>query len=418
MTTIQQSTNIQTGLCAGKPLEERTFDSIRRQMMLDFCKWDPQIGDVATLADFPLILRWQTWRELALDAEMATAELLSVEGELLHRPDLHRLLALPWRIRRVLRRAAPQTPGPRIMRFDFHLTDQGWRVSEVNSDVPGGFTESSTFTSLMAQHCNASPAGDPAAAWADAIVSAAKPGIAAMISATGYLEDLQIMKYLSARLEERGLLAHLASPQQLCFTDSGATILHGNSAIRAGIIVRFVQAEWLARLPNHCGWPKLFTTGIIPVANPASSILTESKRLPLVASFLQTKMPTWQRLLPENRDPRNAPWTKDDHWLVKTAFCNTGDTVCIRGLLPDRQWRRAARSVRWWPNSWIAQRRFRILPIDSARGLIYPCIGVYTVNGKAAGIYGRFSRNALIDYAAIDAAVLIHDGEFGEHRNG
>ena len=36
------------------------------------------------------------------------------------------------------------------MRFDFHFTRDGWRISEVNSDVPGGLNESSGFERLMA----------------------------------------------------------------------------------------------------------------------------------------------------------------------------------------------------------------------------------------------------------------------------
>jgi len=36
------------------------------------------------------------------------------------------------------------------MRFDFHWTTEGFRISEVNADVPGGFSESSAFPALMA----------------------------------------------------------------------------------------------------------------------------------------------------------------------------------------------------------------------------------------------------------------------------
>jgi hypothetical protein len=42
--------------------------------------------------------------------------------------------------------------------------------------------------------------------------------------------------------------------------------------------------------------------------------------------------------------------------------------------------------------------------------MIFPCLGVYTVNGKAVGIYGRYSPRPLIDYAAVDVAVLISAG--------
>jgi hypothetical protein len=32
---------------------------------------------------------------------------------------------------------------PRLVRFDFHLTDAGWVISEANCDVPGGINEAS-----------------------------------------------------------------------------------------------------------------------------------------------------------------------------------------------------------------------------------------------------------------------------------
>jgi hypothetical protein len=38
--------------------------------------------------------------------------------------------------------------------------------------------------------------------------------------------------------------------------------------------------------------------------------------------------------------------------------------------------------------------------------MMYPCLGVYTIDGRAAGIYGRLSARPLVDYAAVDVAVL------------
>ena len=49
------------------------------------------------------------------------------------------------------------------------------------------------------------------------------------------------------------------------------------------------------------------------------------------------------------------------------------------------------------------------MPDSSPAGPIYPCIGIYTVNGCPKGIYGRFSYTPVIDFAAVDVAVLIAD---------
>jgi glutathionylspermidine synthase len=384
------------------------FESIRRRMMLEFCKWDTQIGDTATLSSFPLLIGRSTWRQLTRLAESATAELLAAERELLTRPDLHRELGLPRAIRRMLGRGLLPSPAAvRVMRFDFHPTPQGWSVSEVNSDVPGGFTESSSFTSLMSEHCSALPAGVPAAPWADAVARAGRT--AALVYAPGYLEDMQIMVYLSDLLTERGVAAHLAKPQQLEFVDGGACLRSATYDGPVDAIVRFFQAEWLANLKNRRNWEPLFVGGRTPIANPATAILTETKRLPLVMDRLKAPMTVWRTLLPETRDPRDAPWKKDDRWIVKTALCNTGDTVGMRGQVRPREWRRMRREIFFGPGGWIAQRRFEASPIDSPAGEIYPCLGVYTVDGAAAGIYGGYSTKPLIDYAAVDAAVLVEE---------
>ena len=57
----------------------------------------------------------------------------------------------------------------------------------------------------------------------------------------------------------------------------------------------------------------------------------------------------------------------------------------------------------------MAQRRFETLAIATPIGQMRPCLGVYTVNGQAAGIYGRLGRGAVIDYAATDVAVLVSE---------
>jgi glutathionylspermidine synthase len=395
-------------------LQTAAYRRLRRRVVLDGCKWDPQVGDVATLAPFPLLLSQPTWHRLANDAEALASETLRIEEALLHAPSLQRRIAVPRRLRRTLAHAARTGMPPcpvRVMRFDLHPTSDGWRVSEVNSDVPGGFTEAGLFTRLMAQAGSAEtgatllPAGDPAALWADALL-ARTDGPIAVLAAAGFMEDQQVAAYLASRLRERQRQAAIATPQQLQWEQGHAT-LHG---LHLGAIVRFYQGEWLARLPRRTGWELLLAGGQTPVTNPAAAILGESKRLPLAWDELPFDVPTWRRLLPETRDPRAAPWRSDDGWLVKSAYCNTGDTVCGLGITDAARWRRVARHVHWNPGGWVAQRRFQTLAIDSPIGQVYPCVGVYVIDGRAAGAYARVSRASVVDYAAIDVALLVREG--------
>jgi hypothetical protein len=42
-------------------------------------------------------------------------------------------------------------------------------------------------------------------------------------------------------------------------------------------------------------------------------------------------------------------------------------------------------------------------------GARHCCLGVYTIDGRAAGIYGRMAPRPLIDDRAEDVAVLVED---------
>ena len=427
-TLVQPSSRTRSGamfpIRAGEPVPPDRFGDIRTPLLLRHCKWDPQVEDVSTVAPFPILMPRSAWAELCRDAETLTQELLEAERELLDQPDLHHPLSVPRVMRRALR-AARETGAPpvavRVMRFDFHWTDRGWRISEVNSDVPGGFCEASELPRLLApQVPGAEPAGDPGAAWADALAGRIRADgggdAVALLAAAGFMEDQQVVGYMGRLLAERGITPCLADPAQLRWVDGRAFV---NDA-RVSAVVRFYQAEWLAGLPRRhrdC-WLPLAAGGRTPVTNPLASALTESKRLPLVLDRLATRLPTWGRLLPETRDPRDADWQRDDGWLLKTAFCNTGDTVSAASLIPAKQWRRTRWHARLFPSQWIAQRRFNTLPIetpsDDAAVPMYPCIGVYTIDGRACGAYARLSHRPIVDYRAVDAALLLTDGDDGE----
>src|SRR3954463_8390275 len=138
-------------LRAGESLSPDVFSSVHRRALLDGCKWDPPVADVSTLTPYPLLMKETAWQRLATLAERLAAETIAAEEEILARSDLLKNLGLPRALLQLLTQSTPLTPAlGRAMRFDFHLTTQGWRVSEVNSDVPGGFTEASHFTQLMA----------------------------------------------------------------------------------------------------------------------------------------------------------------------------------------------------------------------------------------------------------------------------
>ena len=391
------------------PLGDDTYRRIRRRAIFDCFKWDPQVEDTATLAPFPIVLRTEAWRALAMLAEALARETLAAEEELLERPELHSELALPRRLRAALRQIAPPTTGAaRLIRFDFHHTTHGWRLSEANTDVPGGLNEASGFAALVAEaYPSVDAVGDVALEYARALLRAAPNGYVALVHATAYTDDHQVMAYLARHIDALGGRAALVSPAQVRWEDGRAYILNGQSREAASILARFFPAEWLEDLPRACTWDRWFRGGVTPASNPATAVLVQSKRLPLVWDRLRTSLVTWRALLPETRDPRDVPWNGSDEWVLKPALGRVGDGVGMRGVTPARDWRLIARGARWHPRWWVAQRRFDAVPFASDGEQAYPCIGVYTIDGRVAGAYGRIANRPLVDWRARDIAVLV-----------
>jgi glutathionylspermidine synthase len=392
------------------------FVDVRCRMMLEGCKWDPQVGDTATLAPFPLVLPAGVVHTLMGLAEQLTAEALGAERILLDRPECQRMLGMPRPVREALAIAIAPTPAAaRVIRYDFHPTPEGWRISEANADVPGGYTESSLFPRHMAEHCPGTrPVGDPAGALAEAIVAAmGSPGDVGLLAATGHMEDQQVTAFLGELLQRRGCSVVRAHPRQVIW-DDGVALLESPSRVRRPLdaLVRFYQGEWLGCGAARHGFAEFFRGGRTPVCNPGTALMIESKRFPLVWDPLGLELPAWRTLLPPTCDPRRGTWRSGSGWVLKTAFCNTGDTVAFADGPDRRRWSRAVRAARLSPGRWVAQRRFESRPIPTPRGPMYPCLGVYTVDGRAAGLFGRLAPGPLIDLAAIEVAVLQDVDEF------
>jgi glutathionylspermidine synthase len=399
------------------PLPPNVFVPLRRRIIFDCCKWDPQVEDVSTIADIPLVLPARVWRELVSLAESLAGEVMAAERELRNRPDLHGRLGLPRALRRALGdRPDESTIGvARLVRFDFHHTTAGWRISEANSDVPGGLNEASGLSTLIAEHYpGTAPAGDTAGAYVHATCGSLGAGThVALVHATAYSDDRQVMTYLARRFAASGIRTSLISPAHLRWRDGRARVETTWTSEAVDALVRFFPAEWLPNLPSACGWSHFFHGGSTPVSNPASAILTQSKRFPLTWDALRTPMPTWRSLLPETRDPRDVPWRDGEEWVLKPALGRVGEDIGIRGVTEARQWKRLSRYVRWFPAGWAAQRRFTATAFP-VRGVdLYPSVGIYTIDGHVAGAYGRIAERPLIDGRARDAAVLvsIDDGD-------
>jgi glutathionylspermidine synthase len=392
-------------------LGDEAFRTLRRRAIFDCFKWDPQVEDVCTLSRTPLVATPSAWGELTHLARALARETLALEAELIRRPDLHARLGLPRPALTALARAAAEGPAPgvaRLVRFDFHHTTEGWRISEANSDVPGGLNEASGFPALVAPHYpGVTSAGDPTEGYLDALLAGRPEGArVALLHATAYSDDHQMMAFLARRLRARGASPMLASPAHVTWREGRAHLDGEAWRGEADLLVRFFPADWLTGLPGQ-EWRSFYAGGCTPISNPATALLTQSKRTPLVWDALSTRLPTWRALLPETRDPRDVRWQESEEWVLKPALGRVGEDVAIPGVIAPKEWTRVQQACRRDPGHWLAQRRFTATSVDLGGKKVYPCIGVYTVDERVAGAYGRLASRAIVDGRAEDAAFLI-----------
>lgn len=437
----------------GRALGAAAAREYRLRAVFECGKLDPQVADTPVLAPFPLMLAASAWRELSTLAEELGAEALAAERELVRRADLQRGLGLPRVVRSVLRDcdASCVDSGPRICRLDFHwatepgtLDGPSWRLSEINADVPGGLIEAGPLAKLMLElggECKeAVVAPDPAerlaAALASRLQERSQDPLVALVHATAYADDFQVMRRVQECLAGVGVRSVLAAPDHLVRRRGAGGTFHVMSGEHVGGVVRFFPAEWLPELGRPARWESFFgracdaePEGDVPVlSNPATAVLVQSKRWSLRWDRLETPLPAWRRALPETRDPRDAisgrwrwrrrgpeigpPAPDASDWVFKPAMGRVGEGVLVPGVAAKDE-RAIRRAVRRDPGSWVAQRRFFSVPVESPVGPLHVCLGVYVVDGRAAGLYARASVRALIDQGAYELPVLIDQGARG-----
>lgn len=403
------------GLRCGAALAAGDYAQVRREMIFGCGKWDPRVGDTESLAAFPLVLAAATWRALGAWALALAAETEAAERRLLAAPPVWRELGLPRELRRALTAErgadAPSAAAFRTMRFDFHPGRDGWWVSEVNSDVPGGLIEAGEIAGLVAAHYPQwRVAGDPAAAIAAGFRRQCGGGATVgLVHATAYTDDRQAMVHLARRLEEAGLGAVLLSPENLEWRGGWAHSVASWWSGAPAALFRFFPGEWLPGLPRRCGWERFFRGAQTPLANPAWALLSQSKRFVPAARAAGAELPAWERLQPRTCDPRAVPAGEREAMVLKPTWGRVGEDIALAGVTAPRQWRARWRAAWWRPCKWAAQERASTVAVESPFGPVYPVVGVYVVDGAIAGAYGRVARRPLIDAQAQDAAVLIEE---------
>ncbi len=386
------------------------YSAYRYDAIFKAYKWDPQVEDRNTVSRHVVLMEPETAARLEAWAEALSGETMAMEEAFLRRLPDAKALGLPGPIRGALGRLSgyDRARHVRLMRFDFHPTETGWAVSEVNSDVPGGFAEASALPGIAARFFDGyAPGKNAAERLLDAFEAKIGPGgTVAFVHATSYADDRQVMQCLGDTFQARGMRAVLAAPDHIAWRDRKAfCILTGEEGPVDGII-RFFPLEWLPNLTGRDNWRGYFG-GETPACNHPIAAFAQSKRLPLVWDTLGVDIPVWKALLPETLDPRRAP-RRDAGWIYKPALGRVGEGISIREAMTAKELRRVERAVRLHPGDWVAQRRFASQPLLGGDGTPYHlCVGVFTVDGKSAGFYGRISGAPRIDARAEDIPILV-----------
>lgn len=395
------------------PIPKDKYDAYRLTLMFDCYKWDPQFLDHNTIAKYALVITREEHEELVKLTEELDRETRAAEVFLNENPKLAKPLALPRSVSNEIRKMTNYEAQRhiRLMRYDFHPTIEGkWAVSEVNSDVPGGFAEGSLMPKAALELLNEE------SFWyknfGEILVRAIQKkvpqnGRIMLVHCTCYSDDRQVMQFLGDRLKDKGFEVIYAAADHLRFKDNIAySILDGNEG-KIDAIIRFTPLEWLTEIkPKR--WEGYFDTQTVSCNHPIA-IYAQTKRFPLVWDELEQRgisMATWRESLPDTLEVKDAKGKEG--YIFKPACGRVGEKISIKEACMEDEYKKILKDVKRHPKKYLAQKRFYSKPLAGENGESYHvCLGSYTVDGEHAGYYARISETPRIDSNAADIPVLI-----------
>ncbi len=389
------------------------YDDYRLNCIFKGYKWDPQFLDNNTVARHVLIITEEEHRELERLTEALDQETIKAEEFLNNNLKLAKPLALPRQIRNELKNMKNYKANRhiRLMRYDFHpIIEGGFAISEVNSDVPGGFAEASLMPEIALEVLDNdnyyfTNFGE---ILTNSFVKKVKPhGKVMLVHCTSYSDDRQVMQFLGDKLEYLGFDTIYAAADHVRFSNNKAySILDGNHG-QVDAIFRFTPLEWLIGVkPKR--WQGYFDTTTTSCNHPIA-IFAQTKRFPLVWDTLEGEgidLSTWRALLPETIEVKDAK--NRNGFIYKPACGRVGEGITIKEACQEGEYGKIMKDIRKHPKRYLAQKRFNSLPLITDEGeTFHVCLGSYTVDGKAAGYYARINRTPRIDSNAADIPVLI-----------
>ena len=389
------------------------YYNYRLQAMFDCYKWDPQFFDSNTLAKYVLVLTNEENNEVIKLTKNLDKETRLAEEYLNKNIKVAKKLALPQKIIEQIpnMQTYDKNQNIRLMRYDFHPSvDDNWVVTEVNSDVPGGFAESSLLPELACKIIDMPELEYNS--FGEIMVKAInsklnRKGTIMMVHCTCFSDDRQVMQYMGDRLKQEGYNIIYGAADHINFKDKKAYCILDNNQCNIDLIFRFTPLEWLIQMKPR-RWDGYFNT-ITKSCNHPIAIYSQSKRFPFVWDDLEKagiSMKTWRNLLPETIQVKDLG-TKEG-FIYKPVYGRVGEKISIKEACKGDEYTKILKDVKMHPNQYLAQNRFQSMPLKGEDGIEYHiCLGSYTIEGEHAGYYARMSPYPRIDSYAADIPVLI-----------
>lgn len=394
-------------------IPEDKYYNYKLQAMFDCYKWDPQFCDNNTLAKYVLFLTKEENREVIKLTKELDKETRLAEEYLNTHTAIAKKILLPKKILEQIpkMRSYDNTKNIRLMRYDFHPDiNHNWVVTEVNSDVPGGFAESSLLPKLARKTINI-PESEYTS-FGEIMVKAInkklnKKGTIMMVHCTCFSDDRQVMQYMGDRLEKEGYKIIYGATDHINFKEKQAYCILDNNQEKIDLIFRFTPLEWLIQMKPR-RWDGYFDTYTISCNHPIA-IYAQSKRFPFVWNDLEKaniNMETWKNLLPETLEVKNLG--ERQGFIYKPIYGRVGERISIKEACKGNEYEKIIKDVKKHPKQYLAQKKFESLPIKGEDGKEYHvCLGSYIIEGEHAGYYARISEYPRIDSYAADIPVLI-----------
>lgn len=396
-------------------IPEDKYYNYRIEAMFNCYKWDPQFYDSNTLAKYVLVLNKKENEDVIELTENLDKETRLAEEYLNKNSKIIKKLAIPSKILKKIPNMQNynKSQNIRLMRYDFHPSiNNSWVVTEVNSDVPGGFAESSLLPDLARRTLNMPEL--EYTSFGDTMVKAInnilhKIGTIMLIHCTCFSDDRQVMQYMGDRLKKEGYKIIYGAADHINFENRKAYSILDNNQEKIDLIFRFTPLEWLIQMKPR-RWDGYFDT-ITKSCNHPISIYAQSKRFPFVWDDLEKagiSMRTWKKLLPETIEVRKL--RNREGYIYKPVYGRVGERISIEEACKGDEYIKILRDVKKHPKQYLAQKKFQSMPVRGENGEKYHiCLGSYTVEGKHAGYYARMSPYPRIDSYASDIPVLIEN---------